>query len=73
MVIAILDAPHRPSEAGDDSFSLAVLEGGLMVAILHLEGVGGEAHVADLGLALLLLICGNLRIEKFAKAGILRT
>ena len=42
-----------PCEAGVDPLG-AVFEGGLVVALPHLEGVGGEAHVAGIWFALLL-------------------
>ena len=59
--VGILQSPDMPGEAGVDPLG-AVLEGGLVVSVPHLEGVGGEAHVAGLG---------DPRIEKFAEAGIL--
>ena len=51
--VGILEPPDMPCEAGVDPLG-AVLEGGLVVAIPHLEGVGGEAHVAGIRFALLL-------------------
>ena len=51
--VGILQSPDMPGEAGVDPLG-AVLEGGLVVSIPHLEGVGGEAHVAGIWFALLL-------------------
>ena len=43
-MVGILESPDMPSEAGVDPLG-AVLEGGFVVAVPHLECVGGEAHV----------------------------
>ena len=45
--VGILQSPDMPGEAGVDPLG-AVLEGGLVVSIPHLDGVGGEAHVASI-------------------------
>ena len=51
--VGILESPDMPSEAGVDPLG-AVLEGGFVVAVPHLECVGGEAHVTGVRFALLL-------------------
>ena len=51
--VGILQPPDMPCEAGVDPLG-AVFEGGLVVALPHLEGVGGEAHVAGIWFAFLL-------------------
>ena len=51
--VAILVSPDMPSEAGVGALC-AVFEGGVVVALPHLECVGGEAHVAGIWFALLL-------------------
>ena len=51
--VAILVSPDMPSKAGVGALC-AVFEEGVVVALPHLEGVGGEAHVAGIWFALLL-------------------
>ena len=51
--VGILESPDMPSEAGVDPLG-AVLEGGFVVSVPHLECVGGEADVTDVRFALLL-------------------
>ena len=52
-VVAILEAPDMTSQTGVDPFG-TVFEAGLVVTVPHLEGVGSEADVRGVRLALLL-------------------